>query len=139
MLPLSLCILKTSTNKSSRHLHQNIRNRIMRTEIPPEIPNSTIACAKEMLTQKNCQQPHIRGFLCMNSRIYATVFQETRVSKLIFRILIISDPLHGRDYSQLLSEIFERVPGQRFGKDISNLFFGGNILQLHLLFKHLFT
>ena len=39
---------------------------------------------------------------------------------------------------QLLPEVFKSLPGQWFGEYISNLFLRRNILQLDLLFKHLF-
>jgi hypothetical protein len=60
-------------------------------------------------------------------------------NQLICLYLIRPGPLQGRDDSQFLSEIFERFSGKRLGKDISHLVFGGNILQFHLLLKHLFS
>ena len=39
----------------------------------------------------------------------------------------------------LLSEVFKSFPGQWFSEYVSNLFLRGNILQLDLLFQHLFS
>ena len=83
----------------------------MRAETPPEIPNNTAVVLKNANPEKFCQQPPICGFLCINLRIYATVFQETRVSNFNLLILSRSDLVHGRDNSQLPSEIFECFPG----------------------------
>jgi hypothetical protein len=60
-------------------------------------------------------------------------------NQLICLYLIRPGPLQGRENSQFLSEIFKRFSGKRLGKDISHLVFGGNILQFHLLLKHLFS
>ena len=64
---------------------------------------------------------------------------ESRTYACLMYIISTRFDQRGKDNSQLLSEIFECFRRKRFRKYINNLFFGGNILQFNLLFKHLFT
>ena len=81
------------------------------------------SCAEESCPQTEIfQQSDIRGFMCMKSRIYATVFQEIHISNTIFYILTRSNPLWGKDSVQLLSEIFECFPGIQIDRTGSCVF-----------------